>query len=94
MRLAGHTNTMEKDRNVVVVGAGVFGLTTALELTLQGYRNVIVLDRHVPPVRFEEKGGRSLPSQTLLTRSSNRSPTAPAWTSHVSFDSTMRTTST
>lgn len=58
--LASHTNMMEKDRNVVVVGAGVFGLTTALELTLQGYRNVIVLDRNVPPVRIEEKGGRSL----------------------------------
>ncbi|KAK5045934.1 hypothetical protein LTR84_008720 [Exophiala bonariae] len=41
---------MKKDWNIVVVGAGVFGLTTALELALQGYRKVIVLDRHVPPV--------------------------------------------
>lgn len=42
---------MRKDWNIVVVGAGVFGLTTALELVLQGYSNVTVLDRHVPPVR-------------------------------------------
>jgi sarcosine oxidase/L-pipecolate oxidase len=45
---------MKKDWNIVVVGAGVFGLTTALELALQGYRNVTVLDRHVPPVRSEK----------------------------------------
>lgn len=45
---------MKKDWNIVVVGAGAFGLTTALELALQGYRNVIVLDRHVPPVRREK----------------------------------------
>lgn len=44
---------MNKDWNIVVVGAGVFGLTTALELALQGYRNITVLDRHVPPVRSE-----------------------------------------
>ncbi|KIV94241.1 hypothetical protein PV10_02025 [Exophiala mesophila] len=41
---------MKKDWNIVVVGAGIFGLTTALELALQGYRNITVLDRHVPPV--------------------------------------------
>ncbi|TPX12692.1 uncharacterized protein E0L32_000869 [Thyridium curvatum] len=41
---------MKKDSDIVVVGAGLFGLTTALELALQGYRNVTVLDRHVPPV--------------------------------------------
>lgn len=46
---------MHTDRDVVVVGAGVFGLTTALELKLQGYHNVTVLDRHVPPVRIEKK---------------------------------------
>lgn len=46
---------MNKDWNIVVVGAGVFGLTTALELALQGYCNITVLDRHVPPVRSDSK---------------------------------------
>lgn len=35
---------------IVVVGAGVFGLTTALELAQRGYSNVTVLDRLAPPV--------------------------------------------
>ncbi|KID83347.1 FAD dependent oxidoreductase [Metarhizium guizhouense ARSEF 977] len=34
---------------VVVIGAGVFGLSTALELTTRGYTNVTVLDRYLPP---------------------------------------------
>lgn len=46
---------MNKDWTIVVVGAGVFGLTTALELALQGYCNITVLDRHVPPVRSDSK---------------------------------------
>lgn len=37
-------------QRVVIVGAGAFGLTTALELCRRGYNNVVVLDRHVPPV--------------------------------------------
>lgn len=81
---------MKKDKNIVVVGAGVFGLTTALELALQGYRNITVLDRHVPPVREV----RLLHSQTLLTCWPNRSQTAPAWTSHESSASTTPMTST
>lgn len=44
---------MKKDWNIVVIGSGSFGLTTALELALQGYRHVTVLDRHVPPVGEE-----------------------------------------
>ncbi|KAL2830435.1 FAD dependent oxidoreductase [Aspergillus pseudoustus] len=35
---------------ILIIGAGVFGLSTALELTKRGYRNITVLDRHVPPV--------------------------------------------
>lgn len=50
-QLISPTNEMKKDCSIVVVGAGVFGLTTALELALQGYSNITVLDRHVPPVR-------------------------------------------
>ncbi|KAI9150695.1 FAD-dependent oxidoreductase [Paramyrothecium foliicola] len=41
---------MDKDSRVVVVGAGVFGLSTAFELSQDGYTNITVLDRHVPPV--------------------------------------------
>ncbi|EXJ93407.1 hypothetical protein A1O1_01799 [Capronia coronata CBS 617.96] len=41
---------MDRHSKIVVVGAGVFGLSTALELSRTGYKNVIVLDRHVPPV--------------------------------------------
>lgn len=39
-----------KDRRVVIVGAGVFGLGTALRLTEEGYSSVTVLDRALPPV--------------------------------------------
>lgn len=35
---------------ILIVGAGVFGLSTALELKSRGYRNVTVLDRYLPPV--------------------------------------------
>lgn len=35
---------------VVIVGAGVFGLSTALELKNRGYTKVTVLDRFIPPV--------------------------------------------
>ncbi|KAL4930249.1 uncharacterized protein BDV17DRAFT_289853 [Aspergillus undulatus] len=35
---------------ILITGAGVFGLSTALELTRRGYTNIAVLDRHVPPV--------------------------------------------
>ncbi|KAG9853652.1 fructosyl amino acid oxidase, partial [Aureobasidium melanogenum] len=41
---------MNKEKRILIIGAGVFGLSTALELTRRGYSNVIVLDRHVPPV--------------------------------------------
>ncbi|KAE8365048.1 FAD dependent oxidoreductase [Aspergillus caelatus] len=35
---------------IIIVGAGVFGLATALELRKRGYQQVFVLDRHMPPV--------------------------------------------
>ncbi|KIX08588.1 uncharacterized protein Z518_03244 [Rhinocladiella mackenziei CBS 650.93] len=35
---------------VIIVGAGVFGLTTALDLVQRGYTNITVLDRMAPPV--------------------------------------------
>ncbi|ETS84118.1 hypothetical protein PFICI_02143 [Pestalotiopsis fici W106-1] len=39
-----------KDGHVLIIGAGVFGLTTALELKKRDYAHVTVLDRHLPPV--------------------------------------------
>ncbi|OJK01864.1 hypothetical protein ASPACDRAFT_1865519 [Aspergillus aculeatus ATCC 16872] len=39
-----------KSAAIVIVGAGVFGLSTALELTRRGYTNITVLDRHLAPV--------------------------------------------
>lgn len=42
---------LAKKDKVVIVGAGVFGLTTALELHSKGYTDITVLDRTLPPVR-------------------------------------------
>ncbi|KAK9799163.1 putative FAD dependent oxidoreductase domain-containing protein [Seiridium cardinale] len=39
-----------KDEHVLIVGAGVFGLSTALELKKRGYHHVTVLDPYLPPV--------------------------------------------
>lgn len=41
---------MDKESKVIIVGAGIFGLSTAYQLALEGYRNIMVLDRHMPPV--------------------------------------------
>ncbi|KAJ0123914.1 hypothetical protein J7T55_012386 [Diaporthe amygdali] len=40
-----------KDKRFLIVGAGVFGLSTALELKSRGYQNVVVADRYPPPVK-------------------------------------------
>jgi glycine/D-amino acid oxidase-like deaminating enzyme len=42
---------MEHSSKIVIIGAGVFGLTTAKQLALEGHQNITVLDRHMPPVR-------------------------------------------
>ncbi|KAE8146963.1 FAD dependent oxidoreductase [Aspergillus avenaceus] len=41
---------MDKSSKIVIIGAGIFGLSTAYQLASEGYRNVFVLDRHMPPV--------------------------------------------
>ncbi|KAI4762471.1 fructosyl amino acid oxidase [Aureobasidium sp. EXF-3400] len=41
---------MDKGKKILIIGAGVFGLSTALELSRRGYSNITILDRHVPPV--------------------------------------------
>ncbi|RSL45318.1 hypothetical protein CEP53_010831 [Fusarium sp. AF-6] len=43
-------NPVSKNERIVIVGAGVFGLSTALELKKRGYQNVTVIDRYLPPV--------------------------------------------
>ncbi|KAL5366687.1 FAD dependent oxidoreductase [Aspergillus floccosus] len=39
-----------KTDSILIIGAGVFGLSTALELRSRGYENITVLDRYAPPV--------------------------------------------
>jgi sarcosine oxidase/L-pipecolate oxidase len=41
---------MEKEQQIVIIGAGAFGLGTALRLKEEGYKSVTILDRSVPPV--------------------------------------------
>lgn len=41
---------LKRDDNILIIGAGVFGLSTALELVKKGYENVTVLDQYPPPV--------------------------------------------
>lgn len=38
-----------KSDPIIIVGAGVFGLSTALELATRGYADITVLDRYCPP---------------------------------------------
>ncbi|KAJ5081654.1 hypothetical protein NUU61_009918 [Penicillium alfredii] len=38
-----------KSDSILIVGAGVFGLSTALELKKRGYSDITVVDRYVPP---------------------------------------------
>ncbi|KEF62476.1 uncharacterized protein A1O9_00449 [Exophiala aquamarina CBS 119918] len=40
----------KSDAKVLVIGAGVFGLTLALELNRRGYTDITILDRYLPPV--------------------------------------------
>lgn len=39
-----------KKGSITIVGAGVFGLATALELARRGYTDIRILDRNLPPV--------------------------------------------
>ncbi|GME52091.1 hypothetical protein BDV24DRAFT_171493 [Neofusicoccum parvum] len=45
-----HLTGPAKDDQIVIVGAGVFGLSLALELSSRGYKSISVLDRYLPPV--------------------------------------------
>lgn len=37
---------LTKDDPIIIIGAGIFGLSTALHLARRGYRQVTVFDRH------------------------------------------------
>lgn len=41
--MTGHSST--KNDVIIVVGAGIFGLSTAIHLAKRGYRNVTVFDK-------------------------------------------------
>ncbi|KAH7136808.1 FAD dependent oxidoreductase [Dactylonectria estremocensis] len=43
-------NPIAKSDSILIVGAGAFGLSTALELNKRGFKNITVLDRYQPPV--------------------------------------------
>lgn len=43
-------NAGTRPTQIIIVGAGVFGLATASELSRRGYQHVTVLDRALPPV--------------------------------------------
>ncbi|KAF9883292.1 hypothetical protein FE257_003783 [Aspergillus nanangensis] len=47
--MASNTPPSKTDR-ILIIGAGVFGLSIALELATRGYQNLTVLDRYPPPV--------------------------------------------
>lgn len=49
-RFAKDLTMNDNTSRIVIVGAGVFGLTAALELSKRGYRSIVVFDRHEPPV--------------------------------------------
>ncbi|KAM0418884.1 hypothetical protein ACHAPT_012149 [Fusarium lateritium] len=41
---------MDKHSKIIIIGAGLFGLSTAKQLATEGYQHVLVVDRHMPPV--------------------------------------------
>ncbi|KAJ4244731.1 hypothetical protein NW762_014306 [Fusarium torreyae] len=41
---------MDQSSKIVIIGAGLFGLTTAKQLALEGHQDITVIDRHMPPV--------------------------------------------
>jgi sarcosine oxidase/L-pipecolate oxidase len=46
------STSLAKDQNILIVGAGVFGLSTALHLAQDGYKNITVIDRESVPSPF------------------------------------------
>lgn len=50
--MAASRTPIEKDSKILIVGAGVFGLSTGLALARQGYQNVKIVDRENIPSPF------------------------------------------
>lgn len=44
------SSPVQYDDEVVIIGAGVFGLSTALQFARKGYKRISVLDKYPPPV--------------------------------------------
>lgn len=70
---------MEKQQRVIIMGAGIFGLSTARQLAIEGYQNITILDRHMPPVGFwsifkEDMSLMKLGARWLKLRYLSRSP--------------------
>lgn len=42
--------SMDQSAKIVIIGSGLFGLATAKQLASEGYRNILVVDRHMAPV--------------------------------------------
>jgi glycine/D-amino acid oxidase-like deaminating enzyme len=47
-------NMASPSDRIVIIGAGVFGLSLAYQLASEGNQNVMVIDRHVPPVSYSD----------------------------------------
>lgn len=60
----------QKSDRIVIIGAGVFGLSTALHLALRGYKNVTVFDRHdYDETKYDYRSGADSASSGALESS-------------------------
>jgi sarcosine oxidase/L-pipecolate oxidase len=57
---------VNRSDRIVIIGAGVFGLSLAYQLASEGNQNVTVMDRHVPPVSINNN---IYPHRTLVRQS-------------------------
>jgi sarcosine oxidase/L-pipecolate oxidase len=57
---------VSRSDRIVIIGAGVFGLSLAYQLASEGNQNVTVMDRHVPPVSINNERSSH---QALVQRS-------------------------
>jgi sarcosine oxidase / L-pipecolate oxidase len=62
---------IQKSDRIIIVGAGAFGLSTALHLALRDYKHITVLDKHDYDVsRYDYRSGAdSASSGTYLPHS-------------------------
>jgi sarcosine oxidase subunit beta len=56
---------LTSDRRIVIIGAGIAGLTTALELSEMGYTEVTVLEQHGPGFGSSSKSAGVIETQYL-----------------------------